>query len=567
MNGTIAHRGPDGEGMFFDGPVGLGHRRLSIIDLEAGKQPMQSADGQSVIVFNGEIYNYPILREELLKKGYPFQTHSDTEVILALYHAEGEQGFKKLSGMFAFALWDKGRKRLLLVRDRAGMKPFYFAQSKGQFVFASEIKAIRAARPDLNEIDKSAVNFYFSRQYIGGDTTIFSHIKKVKPGTWLDIDIEGKIKETVYWQLQPVSPIKTSIEEATAKTDDLLKAAVKSHLIADVPVGVFLSGGLDSSTVLSYAAENSEYPLQTFSVGFGENNELNEVHFARQLAQRYGTEHHEIHVTEKEVLDCLPHIIQHLDEPLADYAVLPTYVMSRFAAQHVKVVLSGEGADELFGGYKRYHAYSLLDRLPFSSLFNAKLPGPSVFKNSERRQLLNPDILKENQQLPQERQLRTDKKYFSPAGQVNSMLYADMRNWLVDDLLMKVDKMGMLASIEARIPFLDHALVEYVASLDGRLKVSLKEKKILLRKVATKRLPPEIFNRPKHGFTVPVGDWLRGALRGTFEEAVLNDTGNERWFNMPFVKKLFEEHLAGKNHRLQLWAILIFCLWRKNQSS
>jgi asparagine synthase (glutamine-hydrolysing) len=565
MNGTIAHRGPDGEGFFLDGPVGLGHRRLSIIDLEAGKQPMQSTDGQSVIVFNGEIYNYPVLRDALLKKGYPFQTHSDTEVILALYQLEGEQGFQKLAGMFAFALWDKARQRLLLVRDRAGMKPLYVAQHKAQLFFSSEIKAIRAALPALGEIDHSAVNFYFSRQYIGGETTIFSQIKKVRPGTWLDIGADGRIKEEVYWKLPPVSPKKISIEEAENQTDSLLRKAVQSHLIADVPVGLFLSGGLDSSTLLSYAAENTAQPLQTFSVGFGENNALNEVHFARQLAQRYGTAHHEIHVTEKEVLDCLPHIIQHLDEPLADYAVLPTYVMSRFAAQHVKVVLSGEGADELFGGYKRYQAYSLFDRLPFSGLFENRLPGPSVFKEQQRKQLLRRDIFMENSQLPQERQLLADKKYFSPAGQVNSMLYADMRNWLVDDLLMKVDKMGMLASIEARIPFLDHALVEYVAPLDGRLKVSLKEKKILLRKVATQRLPPEIFNRPKHGFTVPVGEWLRGALKGTFEDVVLNDRTNEQWFDMAFVKKLFGEHLAGKNHRLQLWAILIFCLWHRQQ--
>jgi asparagine synthase (glutamine-hydrolysing) len=567
MNGTIAHRGPDGHGFFVDGPVGLGHRRLSIIDLESGSQPMRSANGQATLVFNGEIYNYPTLREDLLKKGYPFQTHSDTECILALYQLEGEEGFKKLSGMFAFALWDARQKRLLLVRDRAGMKPLYFATVRGHFVFASEIKAIRAAFPEVEDIDRSAVNFYFSRQYIGGETTIFQKVKKVKPGVWLDVRPDGKILETQYWQLTPLQGGRgVSLAEAEKRTDELLANAVRSHLIADVPVGVFLSGGLDSSTILSYAAEQSERKLQTFSVGFGENNELNETHFAKKLAQRYGTEHHEIHVTEPEVLDCLPHIIRHMDQPLADYAVLPTYVMSRFAAQHVKVVLSGEGADELFGGYKRYHAYALFDRLPFSGFFKNWLPGPSVFKPCDRKQLLNPDVFIENPLLPQEQQLLFDKNYFAPAGHVNSMLYTDLHNWLVDDLLMKVDKMGMLASLEARIPFLDHTLVEYVASLDGRLKVSLKEKKILLRRVATKRLPPEIFNRPKHGFTVPVGDWLRGALRETFEEVVLNDPSNAAWFDLDFLKKLFAEHLQGKNHRLQLWAVLVFCLWGRGHA-
>jgi asparagine synthase (glutamine-hydrolysing) len=564
MNSTIAHRGPDGLGVFMDGPVGLGHRRLSIIDLESGSQPMRSSNGSIVIVFNGEIYNYPALREILQKKGYQFQTHSDTEVILALYETEGEEGVKKLSGMFAFALWDIQQKRLLLVRDRAGMKPLYFAEVKGHFVFASEIKAIRVAFPEVDEIELSAVNFYFSRQYVGGETTIYKNVKKVKPGSWLDVRLDGKIREKVYWQLQTTQK-GVKLEEAIHRTDELLSQAVRSHLIADVPVGVFLSGGLDSSTVLSYAAGQSEQKLQTFSVGFGEKSELNETHFAKKIAQHFGTEHHEIHVTEPEVLNCLPHVISQLDEPLADYAILPTYVMSRFAAQHVKVVLSGEGADELFGGYRRYHTYALFDRLPFRSLLKQRLPHPNVFKAGERKQLLHPDIFRESHRLPQEQQLRADKNYFAPAGHVNSMLYTDLHNWLVDDLLMKVDKMGMLASLEARIPFLDHALVEYVVSLDGRLKAGLKEKKILLRQVAAKRLTPDIFNRPKHGFTVPVGAWLRGALRHTFEEAVLGDPANVAWFNPGFIKKLFAAHLNGKNHALQLWAVLVFCLWMKTK--
>ncbi len=568
MNGTIAHRGPDGQGIFMDGPVGLGHRRLSIIDLETGRQPMQSANGQATLVFNGEIYNYPTLRSELAQKGYPFQTHSDTEVILALYQLEGEQGFEKLAGMFAFALWDSQHQRLLLVRDRAGMKPLYYASLNGRFAFASEIKAITAAFPTISELDPSAVNAYFARQYIGGETTIFKEIKKVKPASWLDVRANGAMKTTVYWQLQPNrSHHGVSLEEAIHETDQLLGQAVKSHLIADVPVGVFLSGGLDSSTILSYAAENSTQTLHTFSVGFGENSELNETHFAGKLAHHYGTKHHEIHVTEPEVLDCLPEIIAKMDEPLADYAVLPTYVMSRFAAQHVKVVLSGEGADELFGGYKRYEFYALLDRLHVPGLFKNRLPGANVFKSASRKKLLNPDVFIEQHLLPQEQQMRCDKQYFAPAGHLNSMLYTDQRNWLVDDLLMKVDKMGMLASLEARIPFLDHFLLEYVSSLDGQLKVKGGQKKILLRKVAARRLPAEVFNRPKHGFTVPVGDWLRTALRGSFEEVVLGDPSNGAWFNLPQVKALFKAHLNGQNYRLQLWAILIFCLWKRQQAN
>ncbi len=565
MTARIAHRGPDGDGIFADGPIGLGHRRLSIIDLESGSQPMRSADGNFTIVFNGEIYNYRELRAGLVQKNYPFKTHSDTEVILALYQSEGEKSFQKLAGMFAFAIWDSREQKLVLVRDRSGIKPFYYAQVDGQLVFASEIKAITAQLPQLKELDKTAVNFYFSRQYIGGAGTVFKKIKKVKPGYFLEISKNGKIREAAYWQLSPATRCKHGMEEAIERTDGLLAAAVKSHLVSDVPVGIFLSGGLDSSTILAYATEASERSMQTFSVGFGPHTAYNETHFARQLAEHFKTEHHEIQVAEKELLDTLPHIIQQMDQPLADYAVLPTYVMSRFARKHLKVVLSGEGADELFGGYKRYHFYSFFDRFGLSGFFKKKLPGSSVYGQTARQRLLNPDVFVEGASLPQEQKILSDKNGFTAAGAVNSMLHADLSNWLVDDLLMKVDKMGMLASLEARVPYLDHALVEYLASLDGKLKVSLWEKKRLLRAVAAKRLPKEVFTRPKHGFTVPVGEWLRGALKGVFREAVLEDAGNQEWFNLDFVEKQFAEHLSGKNHRLQLWAVLVFCLWKREQ--
>ena len=374
MTAAIAHRGPDGDGIFLDGAIALGHRRLSIIDLESGTQPMQSANGRFVIVFNGEIYNYPPLRKSLLKQGYPFQTHSDTEVILALYELEGRQSFEKLSGMFAFALWDKEQQQLTLVRDRSGMKPLYFAQTNEGLVFASEIKAITAAFPQLKELDKTAVNFYFSRQYIGGETTIFKQIKKIKPAHIFEISNEGKTRQQAFWQLSPTTRSSDNFETAKEKTDQLLASAVRSHLISDVPVGVFLSGGLDSSTILSYAAAASDQPLQTFSVGFGEHKDYNETHFAKKLADQLGTTHHEIHVREKELLDTLPHIIKHLDQPLADYAVLPTYVMSRFASKHVKVVLSGEGADEVFGGYKRYHLHAFFDKTGLSSFLKTNCP-------------------------------------------------------------------------------------------------------------------------------------------------------------------------------------------------
>jgi asparagine synthase (glutamine-hydrolysing) len=567
MTDVLAHRGPDGEGTYTNKAIGLGHRRLSIIDLEAGQQPMHFQNGNLTIVFNGEIYNYPTLRENLMKSGCQFGTHSDTEVILALYSEKGLNGFKELVGMFAFALWDERLQKLILCRDRSGMKPLYFHKSAQQFTFASEIKAIRAACPGIYKLDNSAINYYFSRQYIGGTSTVFEGVHKIKPGTCLEIYSDGSVSESVFWSLN-TEPYPTSISsEVVEKTDDLLKQAVESHLISDVPVGIFLSGGIDSSTLLSYASGHSRFELQSFSVGFGGNNELNETAYAKRLAAHYGTQHYEIQVTEKETLEYLPHIISYMDQPIADYAVIPTYIMSLFAAQHVKVVLSGEGADELFGGYERYNAYALLDKLPFSSLFKSTIPPPQVFRTHKRRNLLSKEVFVENENLPQLKQMLDDKSTAHSGGHLNSMLATDMKNWLVDDLLIKVDNMGMLASLEARMPYLDHRLIDYVSRLNGKHKVTYSQKKILLKQIAEGRLPDYIIKRKKQGFTVPVGDWLQKALRPQFEEIVLSNKENQEWFDLKFIRQLFENHLQGKSHRLELWALFVFCLWKEQTLS
>lgn len=564
MTAVIAHRGPDASGTFLDGPIGLGHRRLSIIDLETGDQPMQSAGRRFTVVYNGEIYNFRPLRDELRQKGYTFRTGSDTEVILALYELEGRSSFRRLSGMFAFALWDRERKQLSLVRDRSGMKPLYYARSSGQLVFASEIRAIVAAFPSLRELDNAAVNFYFSRQYIGGDATIFKGIKKIKPAHFLEVGSNGEVGEGRFWSLSPTEQCRDDFETAQEKTDSLLAGAVRSHLVSDVPVGVFLSGGLDSSNLLSYAVEASSTPLQTFSVGFGEDHTFNETASARKTAEYFGSVHHEIQVTEKELVDSLPHIISRMDQPLADYAMLPTYVMSRFASRHVKVVLSGEGADEVFGGYRRYHLHALFDMTGLGPLFRNILPKPAVFSETNRRKLLSGELFQPRRGLPQEQKMLQDKRGFSGAGALNSILYADFSNWLTDDLLMKVDSMGMLASLEARMPYLDHRLVEYVYSLPGHFKATIRVKKKLLRETAARHLPAEICMRPKHGFTVPVGEWLRGTLKDTFREVVLNDRDNKDWFDLPFVERRFQAHMSGKDLRLELWALLVFCLWKRD---
>ncbi|MFQ5601948.1 MAG: asparagine synthase (glutamine-hydrolyzing) [bacterium] len=563
MTEVLAHRGPDGSGFFQEDAVAFGHRRLSIIDIDSGQQPMTSPTGQSIITYNGEIYNFPQLRQNLVAEGYPFKTRSDTEVILALYEKYGMSFLDYISGMFAFALWDRTKRKLILTRDRIGIKPLYHCDFEGKIYFASEIKAIRSVLPQLNELNPAAVNFYFTRQYVGGNCTIFNGIEKLPPASVMEIVRESK-SEYRYWQPAPALQNGVTMSQAAIQLDGLFNEAVKGHLVSDVPVGVFLSGGVDSSCLLAFAAQNSQEPLNTFSVGFGQGSKFNEIDYARILAEKYQTHHHEINVTGTEALKHLPFIIEQLDEPIADYAILPTYLMSRFAAEKVKVVLSGEGADELFGGYKRYHLYALKDLLSrtfLSGMFTKiNLPGPCLFHEPERKRLL-PGCFIQDDQMDAEQKMRTDQAFFQDAGHLNSMLYTDLRNWLVDDLLMKVDKMGMLASLETRVPYLDQKVAEYVLTLSGNFKTGLKEKKRLLKEVAKPHIPIEIIRRPKHGFTVPVGEWLKGPLHAVFEDTVLENSKITQWVDVDFISALMQSHLKGKNVGLKLWSILIFSWW------
>lgn len=561
MAATLRHRGPDGDGILIEGPVGLAHRRLSIIDLEGGAQPMESAGARSVITYNGAIYNYRALRERLAD-GYAFRTRSDTEVILALYEARGEAGLEELRGMFAFALWDRERRRLLLARDRIGIKPLYWADRGGRLYFASEIKALRAVLP-AGELNPESVNAYFSRQYVGGPSTIFRDIHKVLPGRFLRAGDSG-IEEGTYWEPRPERGASIGWTEAVERTDAALEDAARSHLVSDVPVGLFLSGGLDSSCLLAYASSVADTALHTFSVGFGDGSPLTETPAARAVARHFGTSHHEIEVGPSEMLRALPRILQAMDEPCADYAMVPTYVMSEFASEHVKVVLSGEGADELFGGYGRYRTYAALDAvgrfLPARWLPGGRLPAPAVFSDDDRRRLLGERFL-ERSALPAERALAREKLAALGAGHLNSMLVTDLRGWLVDDLLMKVDKMGMLASIEGRVPYLDHRLVELLLSLPGRFKAGVIRRKRLLRELARGRVPEATRRRPKQGFTVPVGRWLTGPLRGSFREAVLEGTGHGGWVDRGFAEALLRRQETRGDRRLQLWSIYVFCRW------
>lgn len=561
MADRLEHRGPDGQGSFSERSVAFAHRRLSIIDLSGGAQPMESSTNRTVVTFNGEIYNMPVLRERLAGLGYGFRTHSDTEVILAAYEAWGTRAFSELQGMYAFALYDREQQRVFLVRDPMGIKPLYVLEQGRTLYFASELKALRALLEEL-PLNPDAVNAYFLRQYIGGPGTIFEGVRSLAPGSYRELrlgDERSSVHEHRYYRLAARPPEPISLEHAAAKLEEELHRSVKEHMLSDVPVGVFLSGGLDSSLLLAMASDVTETPLNTFSVGFGDSV-VDEVEYARAVADAYGAVHHELRVAATEGLSVLPQIVQNMDQPLADYAMVPTFVMSRFAAGHVKVVLGGEGADEVFGGYwKRYLPNYLVS--PFGGrLLPATLYGPMLFRDRARRELLGNRFVPASD-LYTEQRLRRDLREYAVGGSINAALHADLHNWLVDDLLMKVDAMSMLASLEARVPYLDRRLVEIASRWPGDVKLGWRDTKRVMREIARRRLPQKVANRAKHGFTVPVGDWLRGELRGEFEARVFAGGALESWLERAAVESLWREHQQGRDHGLRLWSILIFAWW------
>jgi len=561
MGESIGHRGPDADGLFEEGPVAFAHRRLSIIDIEGGAQPMESSTGKTVVCYNGEIYNSPSLRERLRGLGYEFRTRSDTEVILAAYETWGVDGFSELHGMYAFALYDRAERAVFLVRDPMGIKPLYVCRRNGTVFFASEIKAIRAAVGSTS-LNPAAVNAYFLRQYIGGPQTIFDGVFSIRPGTCQRLQWAGDggpSAARVLYRLPVEHPKKISLQQATKTLDRELHRAVKDHMLSDVPVGLFLSGGLDSSLLLALASDVANEPLRTFSVGFGDER-VDETEYARFVAESVGAQHHELRVAAEEGLSVLPHIVQQMDQPLADYAIVPTYVMSRFAAQHVKVVLSGEGADELFGGYWNRYLPQLLASTLRSPLAPPNVYGPLLFMERSRRKILG-SAYAPARELPTEQRLREDLDRFRRGGAVNAALNTDLHNWLVDDLLMKVDKMGMLASLEARVPYLDRGVVEMVTAWPHTVKLGLRSTKRVMRSLVAQRFPSFIAKRKKQGFTVPVGQWFRHGLRAEFESRVFSGGPCDEWLKRASVESLWRDHQRGRDHSLRLWAIFIFAWW------
>ena len=609
---SLSHRGPDGRGVWRDELRGvwLGHRRLSIIDLSVeGHQPMLSPSGRYVIIFNGEVYNFEDIRAELDGR-FTFRGHSDTEVMLAAIETWGlESAVKRFVGMFAFALWDREEAALYLVRDRVGIKPLYWARSGSNFAFASELSALRGLPWLDTSIDPDALDAYFRYLCVPAPATIIRGARKLMPGTILRFDGQ-KVTTTPYWDLKQVIANGTAnrftgaFEEASQELEALLNDAVKLRMIADVPLGAFLSGGVDSSTVVALMQQQSSRPILTFTIGFDEESH-DESHFARSVAQHLGTEHSEDVLTADRVLDLIPRIGRYFDEPFADGSSVPTYLLSEFTRKHVTVSLSGDGGDELFAGYPRYFWASritntrrrlgasgarlvgnLLMRSP-AALWDmpARLVGKSVagadgLSARVRRfgsylAVAPEEVYAESisawpdpqdvTSTPEVTRLGPSPLEFPAATWAEQMMAVDQRNYLVDDILTKVDRSSMAVSLEARVPLLDHRIVEFAWRLPPEFKMAPRgdRGKLLLRDVLHRHVPRDLIERPKKGFGMPMSRWLRGPLR-TWAEDWLAETALVRaGLSARAVRRLWSEHLAGEDRLPQIWTVLMYVQWHQ----
>lgn len=599
MSRVLRYRGPDEEGFYWDSWIGFGIQRLKVIDLKTGSQPIHNEDGSVWTVFNGAIYNYQELHNILKCKGHKFYTVSDTETILHAYEEWGDRFLQHLNGIYGFALWDKTEQRLLLVRDRLGVKPLYYYETPNMLVFASEIKALLLHPAVKREIDFDAFNNYLSLAYVPAPLTMFKNTKKLLPGHML-IWQGGITKIKQYWDVS--YEVEEGISEQTSldRLHSVLKRAVRSQLISDVPLGIFLSGGIDSSILVSLMSQIKERPVTTFSIAY-EEDYYNESGYAKLVADHFRTDHYEF-LVRSDIFQELPEIVEHLDEPLADAAALPTILLSKLAKEHVTVVLNGAGGDEIFGGYDRYRRQKFLDwymkvpegiRKLVLIVIEKLVPGDignfKAFKNrakmiaeaakvplSERyitwasvlsadcRGMILSDQLK--REISQNDVFLHIKSYFdnSDLDDVSTMMYVDAKTYLVDDILTMTDKMSMAYGLKIRVPFLDHDVVEFAATLPVRYKVRNGKSKYLLRKYLSNNLPKRIWNRPKQGFMVPISSWLR--KKGYFEyarEILLSKSAmNRGLFNAKGIERILIDHQKGyEDYGGAIWALLNFELW------
>lgn len=603
MCGLITRRGPDDEGFFFGDRVGLGMRRLSIIDLHAGKQPIHNEDRTVWVVFNGEIYNYRELRRDLEKRGHRLLTTSDTECLVHLYEDFGEELVSHLRGMFTFAIWDDRQKKLLLGRDRLGIKPCYYRQQGGALYFGSELKCLLAVEGCERKINLPALSDYLTFKYVPGPQTIYEGIRELPPahiGLWSD----GVFHVKRYWQLKPASGDSRSLEYYAEGLLHELEEAVRLHLVSEVPLGAFLSGGIDSSAIVALMSRTAQGKVKTFTVGFEEGKVgVDERPFARTIATQYGTDHSEYlyEDPERQIADMLPAIVRSFDEPFADSSAIPNYMISEAARKYVTVALSGTGGDELFAGYERYRGAMAAERYRYiprglrrgflDPLVNAlpefraaglwidrlkrfsegaDLPLPqryqrflAAFDETEKRELFNGDVRKI---------IQHDMNYRTPLAMdqvqpsddyLDWMLSTDLHTYLPDDELRKTDRLSMWHSLEVRVPFLDHKVVEFAATIPAKYKLHGMTKKYVLIQALEGVIPHSILARRKQGFSIPLSDWLRGPLRdfvhGHLSPDAVAKTG---FFEVGAVEKLIDEHTRQvRNHETKIWALLVFMVW------
>lgn len=605
MADTMVHRGPDEEGFYVDDFVALGHRRLAIIDLSSGQQPLGALEGRLQIVFNGEIYNFLELRADLEVQGHRFLTRSDTEVILLAYLEWGERCVERLAGMFAFAIWDGRSRQLFLARDRVGKKPLYYWRGDSVLAFASELKALRAAALCPSDVDPEALDCYLTLGYIPAPRTIYRNVSKLRAAHSLTV-ARGSAVERRYWSLSFADPRPLTLEEATEELAPLLDAAVRCRLMSEVPLGAFLSGGIDSSLVVSSMARALDRPVVTNSIGF-DDRDFSELPAARRIADHLGTDHHELIVTPR-AAEVIERIAWHFDEPLADSSAVPTWYVCQMARRSVTVVLSGDGGDEAFGGYTfRYIPHMLECRirqaLPLAlraPLFGAAgaiwpataaLPRPlrlkTIFENlavgdaeafyrdlswlrpDTRESLYSPDYLASLRGFTPMEEVARHYAHSDARDPLGRSQFTDIHFYMADDVLAKVDRMSMAHSLEVRCPLLDHRILEFAARLPAGLKVSGGKGKLPLRSLVRRRLPAQIGSLPKRGFSIPAARWLRRELRPMAESVLFAGAGLvARVLDRERLREIWNQHQSGaRDHQVLLWGLMMLGLWEGQQAS
>jgi len=591
MTDLITHRGPDDSGYYFKENVGFGFRRLSIIDLNNGHQPLSNEDGTIWIVFNGEIYNHLTLREELIKRGHQFKTKSDTETIVHLYEEYGSDCVNHLRGMFGFAIWDEKKKKLFCARDRFGIKPFFYYIDNEKLIFGSEIKCILSQTKTSSTLSIPMLDQYLTFGYSSEDGTIYQNIKKIKPGHTLEIEPGGKSQIKKYWNIEYNPDYSKSEDEWCELIENKFSESVNLHLMSDVPLGAFLSGGIDSSSVVAMMAKNSSRPVKTFSIGFKET-EFNELEYARDVANMYGTEHHE-QIIEPESVDLLPKLIDTYDEPFADSSAIPTYYVSKLAREHVTVALSGDGGDELFAGYNNYLRMTTLKRfniIPnfisenFWSGVNQIIPNSfmgkgatdylskpkdcfpafnAIWSLSERKKLFKRELWDSIRNSPAEYSRIDSFRENGSSDFVFNMQLNDMQRYMVGDILTKVDRASMQNSLEVRVPILDHEFAKLTFTIPSEMKLKGNNKKYIFKQAMTPFLPKSIISHKKRGFSVPLKLWFKDDLKEYVNDRLGNGNGPlYDYLNPTYVKQVIKDHNKGmRDFNTRIWSLIFLDQW------